>query len=301
MTAERLRQRRVLVAGATGHIGSHIARAVHESGAIVRALARDATRLDAMRDSCDEVVIAEATRAETLTGLCDGVDVVISALGLRTLRARPSPELVDLHANLNVLACARAAGVRRFVFVAVLHGRRLAESLPILRPREAFVRALVASPIEWTVLRPSGAFNDMQAIFKSAQRGLGVVLGRGAHHINPIHAADIASVAVRAMTDASMRNVEYAFGGPESYTQRGLVREAFAALDARPRVLHLPPQLVDAAAAMIRPFNRNAAGFLRFFRTVATTDMVGAAEGDHSLAAYFRELASRDRPVRGVT
>ena len=77
--------------------------------------------------------------------------------------------------------------------------------------------------------------------------------------------------------------------------------EAFDALHARPRVLHMPPQLLDAAAAMIRPFNRNASGFLRFFRTVATTEMVGPAVGDHSLAAFFRELAARDRPTPRAT
>jgi hypothetical protein len=52
---------------------------------------------------------------------------------------------------------------------------------------------------------------------------------------------------------------------------------------------------------VIRPFNRNASGFLRFFRTVATTEMVGTAVGDHSLAAFFRDLASCDRPTPRAT
>lgn len=113
---------RVLVAGATGHIGSHIVRTAHDAGYVVRALARDARRLQSIRDACDETFIGEATRADTLVGRCRDVDVVVSALGLRTLRARPTPELVDLRANLNILDRAREAGVRHFVFIAMPPG-----------------------------------------------------------------------------------------------------------------------------------------------------------------------------------
>jgi len=285
---------RVLVAGATGHIGRHIVRAAHGAGHQVRALVRDADRARFLRDAADELFVGEATRGESLSGLCRNIDVVISSLGLRSLRPRPPAALVDLRANLNILERAHSAGVRQFVFVAVLRGRELADSLPILRPREEFVRLLEATSMSWTVLRPTGAFNDMEAIFRSAKRGLGLVLGDGSHRINPVHASDIATVAVRALAEGSMRNAEVEFGGPETYTQEGIVREAFAALGKRPRIAHLPPRLVDAAAAVIRPVNRNAAGFLRFFRTVATTDMVGPAMGTHSLAQFFRALASND-------
>ncbi|MGH7620712.1 MAG: SDR family oxidoreductase, partial [Gemmatimonadaceae bacterium] len=240
----------------------------------------------------DELFVGEATRGETLEGVCRDIDVVISALGLRSLHARPPAAVVDLRANLNILDRARSAGVRQFVFVAVLHGREIARSVPILRPREEFVRLLEESEVQWTVLRPTGAFNDMEAVFRSAKRGLGVVLGDGSHRINPVHAADIAAVAVRACSEPSMRSVELSFGGPETYSQEAIVREAFAALGARPRIVHMSPRLFDAAAATIRPLNKNAGGFLKFFRAVATTDMVGAPMGDHSLARFYRELAS---------
>jgi uncharacterized protein YbjT (DUF2867 family) len=194
----------VLVAEATGYIGRHIARALHDAGHRVRVLARDPGRLEPVRDSCDEVFVGQATDMRTLEGLCDGVDAVVSSLGLRTLRPRPTPEAVDLRANLNVLERARRAGVRRFVFVGVLHGRELAGRAPILRPREEFVRRLEESPLTWTVLRPTGAFNDMREVFRLARRGWGVVLGDGRHRINPAHPADIAAVAVRALTDTSL-------------------------------------------------------------------------------------------------
>lgn len=86
----------VLVAGATGYIGSHIVRALHDAGYRVRALTRDEGRLKAVADACDEVFVGDATRMEALDGLCDGTEVVVSSLGLRTFRTRPTPEEVDL-------------------------------------------------------------------------------------------------------------------------------------------------------------------------------------------------------------
>lgn len=281
----------VLVSGATGYIGSHIVGAMHDAGYLVRALARDEGRLEAVRDACDEVFVGDATRMETLDGLCEGIDVVISSLGLRTFRARPTPEAVDLQANQNILERAQEAGVRQFVFVSVLHADELVDEVSILRPREEFVRRLKDSGLSWTVLRPTGAFNDLKEIFRLAERGWGMVLGDGDYRINPIHPADIAEVAVRSITDASLHDAEFGFGGPETYTQTEIARLAFGALGKEAqRIVHVPFWPIDVAVAVIRPFNRNAAGFLEFFRRTASREMVGIAAGNHSLRDFYRSL-----------
>ena len=281
----------VLVAGATGYIGSHIVRALHDAGYRVRALARDEGRLKAVRDACDEVFVGEATRMETLDGLCDGVDVVVSSLGLRTFRSHPTPEEVDLQANLNILERVQEAGVRQFVLVGVLHADELVEAVPILRPREEFVRRLKDSGLSWTVLRPTGAFNDLREVFRLAERGWGFVLGAGDHRINPVHPADIAGVAVRSITDPSLHDAEFGFGGPETYTQTEIARLASRVLGKRQRIVHVPFWVIDAAVALIRPFNRNAAGFLEFFRQTAARDMVGTPVDEHSLKDFYSSLA----------
>ncbi|TCO60892.1 SDR family oxidoreductase [Actinocrispum wychmicini] len=281
----------VLVAGATGYIGRNIAWALHEGGYRVRALARDPRRLAPVRDACDEVFTGEATRPGTLDGLCDGVDVIVSSIGLRTLRSRPTPEAVDLHANLNVLEQGLRAGVRRFIFVSVLHAVDMMESVPVLRPREEFIQRLKDSGLNWTVLRPTGAFNDMAEIFRFAQRGWGIVFGHGQYRINPVHPADIGQVVVNAITDPSLHNAEFGFGGPDTYTVAGIADLARRVLDRRQRMLHLPYWPVDALAAAVGPFNRNASGFLTFFRRALSRDMVGVPIGQHHLQDYFRALA----------
>lgn len=159
---------RVLVAGATGYIGRHIVEALHDAGYRVRV--RNEAKLEPVAHACDEVVIGDAIDPDSLNGICDGVDVVVSALGLRTLRRRPTADDVDRRANLNVLKCAQASGVGQFVFVGVLDGEAMMAEVPILRPREQFVSELRQPGLTWSVIRPTGAFNDAAEAFRIAQR-----------------------------------------------------------------------------------------------------------------------------------
>ena len=55
--------RRVLVAGATGYLGGFVVRELKTRGYFVRALARSPEKLEHLRDSVDEVVVGEVTRA----------------------------------------------------------------------------------------------------------------------------------------------------------------------------------------------------------------------------------------------
>ena len=285
----------VLVAGATGYIGRHIVEAVHDAGYRVRALARDEGKLEPVADACDEVFIGEATNIDSLDGVCDGVDAVVSSLGLRTLRRRPSPEEVDLHANLNVLKHAQAAGVEHFIFVGVLGGDQLMTSTPILRPRDEFISALIDSSLTWTVLRPTGSFNDMRELFGLAQRGWAFMLKDDRQRINPVHPADIAQMAVQSITDSALHNAQFGFGGPDVFAHREIADLAAQVLDRRLRSVRMPTWPLDAVGGPLSLLNRNAAGFLRFFRQVMSRDMVGTRIGDHHLIDFYAELGSSRR------
>lgn len=286
---------KVLVVGASGYIGSHIVAHLRQAGYAVRALVRNPEQLADERAQGVELFVGQVTRPETLTGLCDGVSVVISTLGVRSLARRPSPWEVDYQGNLNVLTLAQQAGVSHFLFLAVLHGAELRASVPVLEPRERFVDALRQAGMAWTVLRPTGLFNDMQAIFQQAQRGRVFLLGSGGARINPIHPDDLAAEAARCIKDAGARNKSLDIGGPDILTYTEIANLAFAALAKKPHITHLAPWLVSAVSRALRPFNPTGAGFLRFFRVVMTNDMVGATTGQIHLRDFFARLASESK------
>tara|TARA_B100001123_G_scaffold55331_1_gene58774 strand:+ start:2929 stop:3936 length:1008 start_codon:yes stop_codon:yes gene_type:complete len=135
--------RRVLVTGAGGFIGSHLVEALVASGARVRALVRYTSRGDlgalseveaTDRDRVD-LVHGDLTRADIVEAAFDGVT---DAFHLGALIAIPysyqSPDeavAVNVVGTLNVLQAARRAGVRRLVHTSTSEVYGTALRVPI--------------------------------------------------------------------------------------------------------------------------------------------------------------------------
>ncbi|HEX8853149.1 MAG TPA: NAD(P)H-binding protein, partial [Pyrinomonadaceae bacterium] len=153
---------RVLVAGAPGQLGRYVLAELRRRGYRTRALVRDASRAATLQGEADETVSGDVTRPETLAHVCEQVDVVFSAVGapLSLKRGGASYREVDFEGNRNLLAAARAAGVRRFVYVSVFGAERLRES-EYVRAHEDFVQELQRSGLAHTVVRPTGFFSAM--------------------------------------------------------------------------------------------------------------------------------------------
>lgn len=285
--------KRVLVCGATGYLGRYLVKCAHERGYWVRALVRNADRLGDARESCDDVFEGQATDLETLAGMCDDIDVVISSLGNRTTRRKPSVWDVDYGANMNIVETATQAGVKQFIFVSVLGGEHARDSVPQIEARERVVDALKAGDMPWTILRPSGFFNDMSEIFEMARKGSAWILGAGEERFNPVHGADLAAVCVDKIGDASAIGEAFAVGGPDAMTMRELVGLAFEALGKPAKIRSAPPWLLRAAAGVVKPFNENSASLMLMFLVFVGRDAVCEKYGTHHLRDYFAELARK--------
>ncbi|HJL15163.1 MAG TPA: NAD(P)H-binding protein [Sandaracinaceae bacterium LLY-WYZ-13_1] len=285
------RKGRLVVCGATGYLGGHVARAAHDAGWRVRALARDPARLAPVRDAVDEVFEGHATDPASVAGLFDGADAAFSSIGVRHFGRSPTIWDVDRDANLHLLEEAARAGVGRFAFVSVFRGPELRDRLAVAEAREAVVDALrsaVATPI---VVRPNGFFDDMAEIFAMAARGRVWTIGSGRTRFNPIHGADLAEVVVEAIDAGEPAAIDV--GGPEVLTMREVGALAFDALGRPARYGRVPVGLVRALAAAARPFSPNAATFLRMFAVLGAEDVVAPARGHRRLAAEMRRLATR--------
>ena len=255
----------------------------------VRALTRDPCTF-AGEDL--DVFACDARRPESLAGACEGVGAVVSALGASLALRRTAPGAtyrdVDLRANLNLLAEARAAGVGKFVYVS-LYGAEHLRGLAYVDAHEEFVAALRDSGLDHAVVRPTGFFYVFDEIFRMAARGRAVLVGDGSARTNPVHEADVARACAEALRPGVK---ELAVGGPETYTRRGVAELAFQALGRPPKITSLPAGLVRALAAPVKLFDRRLYDLLEFGAAASTNDLVAPPYGARSLAAYFRELAS---------
>lgn len=283
--------KRIVIGGATGYLGRHLVKAARGRGMRVRALARSEARLGDVRAFCDEVFVGEATRIETLAGLCDNADFVVSALGNRTFARKPNCLDVDYQGNMNILARAREAKVSRFLFVSVLRGEEARHRVPQIEARERVVDALRNGTLPWTILRPSGFFNDMVEILQMAKQGR-VWLPGGNVAFNPIHGEDLAEVCMDVLGDPGTQGQEVLAGGPDTFTMKEVAELAFESIGKPVRISRISPWILNSLGQLLKPFNVNLASFILMLSVLAERDARCDAYGKQHLRDFFRELAT---------
>jgi uncharacterized protein YbjT (DUF2867 family) len=280
---------RVLVAGATGALGRSVAALLRDQGYLVRALSRSAER--ASQIAVDEVVIGDATRPESIATACDGVDIVFSCLGQSVgtdLRNRgPGYHAIDYVANHHLIAQARRAGVRRFVYVSVF-GAEANPTVAYFRAHADAADELRSSGMSYAVIQPTGFFSAFRAFFEMARDGRAVVFGDGSARSNPIHDADLAAVCVDAVSATTSGDIPV--GGPEVLTRRQVVELAFAACGRPPKISRAPAWVPGLMGRLLRPLAPRLGELASFLGVVSAGDFVAPAYGSRRLADYYREL-----------
>ncbi|MFC4334199.1 SDR family oxidoreductase [Salininema proteolyticum] len=285
---------RVLVVGATGYAGRHIVSELKRRGNRVRALVRARPRAEqpgafgapALKELVDEWVAADIGREREIPGLCEGVDRVVSALGVT--RQKADPWTVDFRGNLRVLEAAEKSGVRSFLYVNVMHADRGTSLL--MRSKTAFTEALRRSPVASQIVDPSGYFSDATDFLSMARRGIGMRLGKGRTRLNPIHGADLASFCADRMEEGSG---EWTVGGPDVFTYQEISDLAFAVLDKRPRLVTIPGGAAGPVVWVADRLGPRASSLTRFFVEGLQTDAVGTPVGTRHLADHYRQIAER--------
>jgi uncharacterized protein YbjT (DUF2867 family) len=279
---------RVLVAGATGHLGRQLVAELRRHGCWVRVLVRRAEQA-AKLPQADDVFVGQVTDAATLRGVASGVDTVFSTVGITRQRDHFSYQQVDYGGNLALLRETERAGVQHFTYIAVFNGTQM-RTVRLVDAKERFVDALTASQVQPTIVRPTGFFSDMRAFLDMAARGRVYLVGDGQHRINPISVGDLAAACVQA-TAAGSREVQV--GGPEVFSYEQIARLAAGVAERPVRITHLPLGLLRAAASTVRILAPARYGPLQFFLAVMTHDLVAPSSGTDHLGDFFRQERRR--------
>lgn len=272
----------VFIAGASGYLGRHMCAEYQRRGWYVTALVHKTAR--AQDVAADQLIEAEATQSDTLTGVRTGAHLVISCLGLTRQANGLGYRDVDYQANVNLLREAEREGARRFAYIHVVCAEALAD-VPMVAAKSAFVAELQNSPLASTVIAPSGYFSDMYDFFDMARRGRVWLFGDGQKRLNPIHGQDLAA----ATADAIEAELDWQdIGGPDILTQVELAMLAFDALGKPPRIVFLPDVLRLLALGLLPWVTpRRIHGPARFFLSALAVDMVGQPHGTHHLKDHF--------------
>lgn len=286
---------KVLVAGATGQLGKAVVAELKRRGFWVRALGRDARKLQVLKQElgADEIAAVDLTDANTLRGVCSQMDAVISCAGasmsMNNFSDRKSFYEVDSQGNQNLLVEAERQRVSKFVYVSLAEADKLRQT-EYADAHEQFVEALRASGLEHTVIRPTGFFGFHLEILKFAAKGRGMVIGSGDCRTNPIHEADVARACVDGLESDK---TEIAVGGTEIFTRKETVEMAFAALNRPPKLMKFSPGLFKLMIAPLKLINRRIYALMDFGIAVTQIDVVAPSVGTERLKPYFDQAAKK--------
>ncbi|HEY5788150.1 MAG TPA: NAD(P)H-binding protein, partial [Microlunatus sp.] len=227
-----------------------------------------------------------------LRGAFAGVDSVISCLGAPMAFSggdRRSFRELDTVANLNLIGAARAAGVRRFVYVSLLV-RPAWSATVYARAHEEVVEELARSGLSYGVVRPTGMFPIFDPFLTMARRGIAWIPGDGQAQTNPVHPHEVAEACLEVLTSEDTDSTMV--GGPEILTRQEIVELAFRAVGTRPRILHLPPRALLAGSALLRPVHPRLSEVTDFASRALTNAFLAPPSGHRRLADHFTDVVS---------
>ena len=131
---------RCFVTGATGFLGSHVARQLLSQGADLRLLVRSTSRVDNIADLPAERAIGDLRDPQSLQNGMSGCEFVFHVAADYRLWGRNGQELYDsnVEGTRNILAAARESGVRRVIYTSSVatmgfgnNGRLTDEKTPV--------------------------------------------------------------------------------------------------------------------------------------------------------------------------
>jgi NADH dehydrogenase len=245
----------VLVTGATGFIGPHVAHALRARELPVRALVRDPKRAARLAAWGVELVHGDVADVTSLRGALAGVDSVVHLVAI-IKGSRADFERVMTQGTRDVVEAAREAGVRRFVLASALGvDERSKDAVPYFGAKWEMERAVKDSGLEYVIFRPSFVFGKDGGVLPTFVRlarfaPVTPIIGPGTQRLQPIWVEDVAEYYTRAIDLPAAANRTFEIGGPDAPTWNEFWDRLKRVVGARRPSIHLPFAVMRVQAAL---------------------------------------------------
>src|SRR5581483_5041051 len=158
---------RVAITGGTGFVGSHVARALADSGHDVVTISRGTRRRPKRRGTT--FVRADVAKQDALERAFRGVDGVLNLVAMLKQRRGRTFNAVNRDGTSIAARAAKAAGVSHFIQMSAL-GADANPAYPYLKSKWDGEQAVRTAGIPFSILRPSTMFGPGDGFFTSLVR-----------------------------------------------------------------------------------------------------------------------------------
>ena len=286
---------KVVLAGAFGNLGAEILKCLCAAGHEVIAADLKERPIEGCEGKYTFKAI-NATKPETLAGLCDGVEVVITTMGLTGASTTVTSYDIDYQGNMNLYAECKRAGVKKFNYISVIScDEPGAEKVPMLHAKYMVEQEIKKERMDWVIYRPTGYFYDIAKVFKPyIDKGeMQLLKGYGGVKANVVDCPDFAQFIVDHMMDT---NVTYNVGGKETYTYEEMAQMCFDAAGKSKKIKWAPIWLFGILANLPKIKKAGKHDIILFSKWTLSHDLVGDTRiGDKSFAEYLKAYFGKEQ------
>ncbi|WP_374383598.1 NAD-dependent epimerase/dehydratase family protein [Dongia sp.] len=249
----------VALTGATGFVGSAIARQLSAAGWRVRALVRRMPSSALLAGHSLEIVLGDLDNRESLGHLLQGCDAIVHGAGLvRALKPLDFFKVNEGGTQQILEAAAEHAPRARFLQVSSLAARepQLSAYAGSKHAAEQKVAAL-AGERPWIALRPPAVYGpgdvELLPLFQAAKLGLIAYPAAAGARVSTIHVDDLATgvATILAASDWSTRIVEIDDEHPRGHDWPEILTALGTAFGRRPTSVRLPRSAMTPIAAVV--------------------------------------------------
>lgn len=280
---------KVLLAGAFGNLGFEILKQLVEKKYEVIAADLKEKENNGLEGKYTFKAI-DATNPETLKGICDDVDTVITTMGLTTSSTRFTAYDIDYQGNLNLYNEAKKANVHKFNYISVIScDEPGAEKVPMLHAKYMLEQEIKKGDMSYVIYRPTGYFYDIAKVFKPYVDKGEMQLLKGYHNVkaNVVDCPDFAKFIVEHMDD---ENVTYNVGGKETYTYEEMAKMCFKAANKPVIIKDSPVWMFSILANLPKIKKEGKHDIIMFSKWTLSHDLVGDTKvGEASFAEYIKD------------
>ena len=286
---------KVVLAGAFGNLGAEILKCLCAAGHEVIAADLKERPVEGTEGKYTFKAI-NATKPETLAGLCDGAEVVITTMGLTGASTVVTSYDIDYQGNMNLYEECKKAGVKKFNYISVIScDEPGAEKVPMLHAKYLVEQEIKKQPMDWVIYRPTGYFYDIAKVFKPyIDKGeMQLLKGYGGVKANVVDCPDFAQFIVDHMMDT---NVTYNVGGKETYTYEEMAQMCFDAARKPLKIKWAPIWLFGILANLPKIKKAGKHDIILFSKWTLSHDLVGdTCIGDKSFAEYLKVYFGKEQ------
>jgi uncharacterized protein YbjT (DUF2867 family) len=257
-----------LVSGATGSLGRRVIMQLREQETPVRAFVRLFSRYSELEQRGAEIFLGDLLQDKDIEKACRGVEYIISAHG-----SGGDAQAIDYRANIELIDQAKANNVKHFVFISVLGADRGYEDAPVFKAKREVEKYLIASGINYTILRPSGFANNLLPFAERfRETGIYLLIGDPQNRSSIISTDDLAKIAIASVSVEGARNQIFPVGGPDILKREDIPRILSRIFNKEPIVINPPLFIFDGLRSTLGLFNPQTQRSLGTLRTLLANE-----------------------------